>query len=64
MSDTKKKINEGVVIGDSGGDATNIASGEMSGNIVNAGSGGKTKLNKEKKRKIVKRISSTRKLEE
>lgn len=34
---TEAQLNEGIVIGDHGYDATKIASGEMSGNIVNAG---------------------------
>lgn len=55
----EKELNEnGVVVGDSGGDPVNIASGELSGNITSAGGGvgTKTKLKKKAKKKILERV--------
>mgnify|MGYP001190343103 FL=1 len=51
---------EGVVAGDHGGDPVKIASGELSGNFVNAGPGEikkkkKTKLKRSKVKEIVER---------
>lgn len=56
MSD---KLKEGIVSGDHGYDATNIASGESSGNIVDAGAGKslkrkkKTKINRNKIKSVI-----------
>ena len=52
-----KRVEEGVVAGDHGGDPIAIASGDSSGNAVNAGAstgkGKKTKLKRSKIKSVV-----------